>query len=107
MRMRLALAKETVIQGSAVAPREQQTKKVGSPCSQDRVQVPHHLHQNWERAIPSSGFDRLELAPPYALPHMNDAILQIQIVDTQTTDLTAPNSGFSENHVERAVRLTG
>src|SRR5438270_2431640 len=105
--MKLSLSQETVIPRSAVATREQQTEKVGSPCFQERVQVSHQLHRNWEPAITSSGFDRLELAPPYALPHMNDAILQIQIVDTQTTDLTAPNSGFSENHVERAVRLTG
>src|SRR5207244_12788382 len=80
---------------------------IGSAGSQVLAEILHQLSEYREPAIALAGFHRLQLATPYAPPNVNDGILQIQIINPQSTNLTAADSSFGQNHVERAVRITG
>src|ERR1051325_5586266 len=104
--MKLPLAYQAVIPWRSLRGREQQTKSVWPPCFQIRPQVIRQLRRDWKSAIALSRFDRLKLPTPHTLPNVNDSVLRVHVLDPQSANLTTSDSGFGQNHIERAIGLS-
>jgi hypothetical protein len=95
------------IPGRTIPCREQQIQPVRSPRSQVSAQVFDQFRRDGETTIALARFNRLDLTTPHALSNVNDAVLQVQIANAKSTNLTASYSCLREDGVEGFMRFAG
>src|ERR1019366_6351359 len=106
-RMKLPLADQAVIPGRTILGRKHQAQGVRSPSQQICPDVLHQFSRDRETAIALLRFYRLNLAPPHALPNVNDSVFQIQLGNPKGANLAASNAGLGQDGVERLMRFVG
>jgi len=105
--MKLPLANQAVIPRGTVSGCEQQTQRVWPPTLQVFAQVFYQFSRDRETAIALPGFNRLDLASPNVLANLNHGIFQVEIGDTESANLAAPDAGLSQDRIERPMRSAG